>query len=185
MAERDRVALILGGAKCVYEDINAALDIGEFDFVIAVNDIGRDWLGNIDAWISLHANRLETWHKERRDKGGSVVRTLVTHDQHREPTPRILRVPYLLKGQTKSGSSGLFAVKYVFEDMKIEKCVLAGMPMTKDGAHYFSPETPWNAFNSHREGWTEVKSKIAHRVRSMSGWTREQFGAPTREWLGQ
>jgi hypothetical protein len=34
-------ALVLGGAACVWRDVEAALELGEYDIVVACNDIAR------------------------------------------------------------------------------------------------------------------------------------------------
>jgi hypothetical protein len=48
------VALVLGGAACVWDDVEAALYLGEFDGVIGANHIGIVWPGVMDGWVSLH-----------------------------------------------------------------------------------------------------------------------------------
>jgi len=184
MAERPSVALILGGAKCVFEDIDAALDLGEYDYTIAINDIGARWLGHVDVWATLHFEKLPQWISDRQARGGKPVKQYFTHNEKSSPANfKGIQTQYRFDGQTKSGSSGLFAVKVALVDLNIDKAVLCGIPMLEKEAHFFRPEADWKGAASHRRGWEQTKNIIEHRVRSMSGWTRELLGAPTDEWL--
>jgi len=80
-----------------------------------------------------------------------------------------------------SGSSGLYAVKLALE-AGADKVVLAGVPMSAEAAHFFSPE-PWQEVGGFIDAWSIVHPRLQHTVRSMSGWTRERLGAPTPDWL--
>jgi hypothetical protein len=175
------VTLILGGAKCVWADIEAALDIMEFDGVVACNDVGVQWKGNLAGWVSLHAEKLPKWVTDRIANGLSMPARIATHDQKQDKPFQWERVPYMFRGQRHSGSSGEFAAKYALEDLRFDKGVLCGIPMLNSEAHFFNPKM-WEAARHYRLGWAEAKPAIGDRLRSMSGWTREQFGAPTMEW---
>jgi hypothetical protein len=82
------------------------------------------------------------------------------------------------------GSSGLFAVLIALE-LGFDKLILCGMPVdgekriTSDGEVEVG-ETP---YQHYRKGWILRQGILSEHVRSMSGWTRETFGAPTAEWL--
>jgi hypothetical protein len=80
-----------------------------------------------------------------------------------------------------AGSSGLFAVKVAIEE-GFERIVLAGVPMTAEGAHYYDAKV-WTAAHVFHSGWNHRLPQIKDIVRSMSGWTRELLGEPTRDWL--
>ena len=79
------------------------------------------------------------------------------------------------------GSSGLLATRVAVADLNSPKVVLCGVPQD-DRAHFDRPGK-WRHADSFVESWEAIVPRIRDRVRSMSGWTREVFGAPTREWL--
>ncbi|MEK9810132.1 MAG: hypothetical protein VW362_06760, partial [Candidatus Nanopelagicales bacterium] len=85
------------------------------------------------------------------------------------------------------GSSALFAVTVAWY-MGYDRTVLCGVPMRSQPHAYGASEwegKPWpeREVQIHREGWLHHKQKIAGMVRSMSGWTAEQFGFPGESFL--
>lgn len=87
------------------------------------------------------------------------------------------------------GSSGMLAVQVALT-LGCTKVILCGVPMTAtehfsqshefdaDHTRWTEADMHWRAFERvHALGWFENK------VRSMSGRSRDLFGAPTREWL--
>ena len=79
------------------------------------------------------------------------------------------------------GSSGLFATMVA----KMEghtKIIACGVPMTVEDNH-FERHQRWQSAIAFRAGWTRCRDEIAPVFRSMSGWTKEIFGAPDEEWL--
>ena len=167
-----RRALVLGGAKSVWQDAERALEMAEFDAVIATNDAGARWSGRLDHWCTLHREKLPRWEKERRLRGypGGYVRWGHAADK------RVDRVTTDWRG-----SSGLFAVKVAIE-LGYSRIVLAGVPMAADGAHFFSDEA-WTAARGYLSAWNVRAKEMAGRVRSMSGWTARLLGEVDERWL--
>lgn len=179
-------ALVLGGAACVWRDIEAALDLGEFDGVVACNDVAAAWPGELDGMVSLHGDKLGLWSERRARAGHPPARRIFAHDVARSgvramPACVTDYVPYVFPGQRETGSSGLFALKVALIDLGFDKAVVCGAPMI-DLPHFFD-EVVWTAAPNHRRGWIEAMPQIAGRARSMSGWTSERLGRPTEEWL--
>lgn len=158
--------LILGGAQCVWDDIETAEKLCIYDAVMAVNDIGKDYPGRLDYWVTLHPDKLPLWASER---CGSRDYEVWSHR-------RIGGVHEVL--EPGKGGSGLFGIR-VGLDQGFTKIVLAGVPM-ESTPHYFD-DKPWDAMARFLPAWEEAE--IGTYVRSMSGWTRETFGAPTKDWL--
>lgn len=166
----DRV-IILGGAANVLEDYHLAQQFGPHIQIIAVNDMIAEFRGRIQCAASLHADKLCGWISQRTYRKlnkpdmiwstGGVTATHTTKDW--------------------GGSSGLFAVKVAIE-MGYEKIILCGVPMHVDGNHILR-KIPWHACNQFQWVWNYRQHEINNRVRSMSGYTRELLGAPTKEWL--
>lgn len=171
-SEQRRSCLVLGGAASLWDDVEAALDLGEFDGVIATNDAGAVWKGPLTAWATLHPEKLPNWKREREASGYPMEFQAWSNRSDRS----IDRVTH-----NWHGSSGLFAVK-VARELGFDRIVLCGVPMNAAGAHFFD-EKPWVDVKSYTAGWHKHREVIAPFVRSMGGWTQELLGAPTPEWL--
>lgn len=180
------VALVLGGAACVWDDVTAALDLGEFDAVIACNDVAASYPGPLEAVVSLHPEKWDMW-MERRARAGLPIPANIWG--HAEASRSTVRMPpcvtgYIdqkFPGQTDTGSSGLLAVKAALLDLGHDKAVACGIPM--DAQPHFFDEVAWRAAQSHWRGWMQALPHLKDRVRSMSGRTAELLGQPTPEWL--
>lgn len=181
-----RVALVLGGAGCLWDDVRAALAIGRFDGVVACNDAGAVWPGRLDGWATLHPANMPRWAEQRAKAGFPRAGRVLTHHQARPG-----RIPacfddtteYRFPGQTVTGSSGLFAAKVALVDLGFDRAVLCGVPMQAAPGHFFDAK-PWDGVASHRQGWLQAMPAIKDRIRSMSGWTAETLGFADKEWLG-
>ena len=74
------------------------------------------------------------------------------------------------------GSSGLFATKVALIDLNYDSVVLCGIPMTET-PHIDRPKN-WRQANGFRKNWLRLSDETKSRIKSMSGWTKEQFGGP-------
>jgi hypothetical protein len=166
-------ALLLGDADCVFQDANAAMDMFDFDIIAAVNNIGLDWKGHVHHWFTLHPNKCVDWVGMEE----AVRRRTVIHKRNRPVTwahkhwRGIDRVT-----SDWSGGSGLFAIKGLLE-IGCDAIVLAGIPMTSEGKHYYSTAS-WVQGPKYHRAWLKRQADIAPYVRSMSGWTKGLLGAP-------
>lgn len=180
-------ALILGGADCLWEDVDR---LGELlsrpwpGIVIATNDAGVHWPGRLDHWVTLHPEKFERvcppgdtgeWLARRSARGHPGGFT--TWSRRADHI-----VDRLLEGWN-GGSSGLFAVA-VAHHLGVSRAVLCGVPMD-ERRHFHEAHggRPWEWADKHWQVWLRHRERIAGWVRSMSGRTREQFGLPTLEWL--
>ena len=146
------VALILGGAGCLAEDVAAYT--GPYHGVLACNEAGAWWGGPLTAWVSLHAERFDKWRKLR---GGPDPDLFVTHLSARSEcnTKIDLRTDYLLPGMQKCGSSGLFAAKVALVDLGFDFAVLCGVPMVAASGHFFDP-APWKSAGDFARQWEGI-----------------------------
>jgi len=174
-APEGRTALVIGGAHCVHEDIKAAEALGKFDLVVAVNDIGTVYGGKIDAWCSMHPQKLQRWAKMREDAGFEPSRTLWTAE-HLDAAPNFSRVI------NPGGGSAALATEVALS-LGAQKVVLAGCPL-ESSPHFFD-DVPWSPreVEHYRRPWLRHKRDWGSVVRSMSGWTREVYGAPEQAWF--
>lgn len=171
--------IIIGGARCVWEDYVQAEKAGFSGSVMAVNDVGLYYDRPLNHWVSMHASFLFHWVALR--KGHSMMgHETLTHT--REPYPGI-RVAWDI--QPYGWTSGMFATQ-VAVALGYERILLCGIPQDGTG-RFFDP--PWMPGGEHddrnsKKAWRSIVEntpELRARVRSMSGWTREIYGGPL--WL--
>lgn len=173
-------ALILGSGACVHKDAEEALSLFSPDFVAATNNIGLDWPGDVHHWFTLHPRPTKDWPgievaRKRRVRLGRNDPVTWAH----KPDRGIDRVTADWRGST-----GLLAVKGMLIELGCTTIVLAGVPMSSGERHYNLGEE-WRHAPRYYIGWKQNHQEIAPFVRSMSGWTKQLLGEPTREWLSQ
>lgn len=182
MVDRLKIALVLGGAKCLWDDIAAAREIlGDLPFsVVACNDAGAAWSGPLDIWASLHPELMSKWVETRRIRGYEPARQYAYHEDMRvEPRANIV-TPYHFERTHQSASSGIFAAKVAMEQGY--RAILCGVPLSFGQAHFFD-SAEWKGAPSFVEGFKQAAPFLLGRVKSMSGKTREVLGAPDAAWL--
>lgn len=185
---RSRIALVIGGASCVWDDVEAALELGEYDGAVACNDAAAAWPGKLDAAVSLHAEKWGFWMERRRRAGLPPPAAVIGHSTARTSILRLSDcitgyADQMIPGQTDTGSSGLFALKVAIFDLGFDRAVLCGIPM--DPRPHFFDTIDWgdSAVRAHWRGWQQALPVIKDKTRSMSGRTRDLLGAPSPEWL--
>lgn len=172
------IALILGGARCVWDDLRAAKAlIGDRPhMIVAANDAGTRYEGDLDAWVSLHPNFFAT-ALPRRLRAGRNKPLIYAPEKHPD-TPSIKAV-----APRWDASSGLYAAQIALKQLKAKKAILCGVPLDRDAGH-IAVAGPWGKPDRYRAGLIEALPEIEHKVRSTSGWTADILGAPHDEWLG-
>jgi hypothetical protein len=173
---------VIGGAKDIWDDLHEArARYGDHD-VIAVNDIGMEYRGNLAAWVSLHGEKLVHWMRHRANAGLPPAKKTYTGlsagdwKNVREGVDECVRV--LWPEQEHCGSSGLFAVRIALEYLNYDTVILCGIPMTSTGQHYFRSKD-WGVASVYWPHWEAVyESRLKGKVFSMSGWTRNLLGEP-------
>lgn len=182
------IAFVLGGGACVHEDLAAAEKLCTPDHVVACNDFGAEYPGELDAFVTLHPDELPRWIGARRENGYPEPKRIISHKvrtmQDGKGEPFVTQT-HEFRWQDfvgVSGSSGLFCVKVAFEILGAKKVILCGVPMD-DRPHFFDTEK-WEAVRNFTGTWEQLIPVLRDRVRSMSGWTRETLGAPSPDWIG-
>lgn len=165
-------ALVLGSASSLYVDAAEALKLFTPDCVAACNNTGKDWEGHVHHWFTLHITPTLDWvgileARRRRKLAGRNDPVTWAHKMGRGVDRTTT---------DWGGSTGLFAVKGLME-MGFDQIVLAGVPMTIVGGHYFDKKV-WAKAEFYHKGWLKHKDEIAPFCRSMSGWTRDLLGHP-------
>jgi len=170
------IALCLGGALCVWDDLaRARALIGDARHImVACNYAGIQYDGHLDAWVSLHPERMRPWMAERAARGGNS-------DYRVFGQSRRCNSPGEVISQIWNGSSGLYAAQIALRVLGCGAAVLCGVPMESAAQHIHWPGD-WTDPDKYRAGFEQARAEGAN-IRSMSGWTRTLFGAPSRRWI--
>lgn len=166
------LALVLGGAECVWQDVRELLALATPDVVIATNDMIVHWPLDLPHAVTLHPQRLPGWLEQRRANALPAPGTVWSY----RTAPHVDRV-----SDDWQGSSTLLALKFALFELRIDGAVLAGAPL--DRSPHFVRAGPWTDARTFYGGWTAHKRQLMGRARSMSGWTKTLLGDVTAEWL--
>jgi len=204
-----KLALVVGGAGCVWSDVERANQLvaqarkteegkRPWDAVYCVKMAGIFWPEAFEVWATLHPEAMDDYEKQRIAKGFPAGYEIVAPLQgelgdHKDKGNVARRVSYRWPGMTGSASSGIYGAKVALEDGY--RVVLAGVPMLKEGGHFMPQSLTVRTKRPRGNIWLERGSfdsgmviampllKKTNVVRSMSGYTREILGEPTPEWL--
>lgn len=158
--------VILGGAGCVYDDLKRYSPPPDAK-VMVINDMGAEYPGRIDYWVSLHPDKLGIWQRQRRDRKFNQDYLSVAHRKH-----SLAKVDHVFSDW--GGSSGLFATKSALM-LGFDHVVLCGIPMDSQPNVFRKNEKSWSSFQQYKDKWPAHIPEMIGKVFSMSGWTREQL----------
>lgn len=190
-----RVAVVVGSADCVFRDLARLtnLNLSEPPAIIACNDAGWQYLDPIDYWVTLHCDKLADWESRRRLHGGNSEYLLFTAKGFEGRCQRrdIYTVGEEMDFRVHGGSSGLTAVHV---GLQVRDIVIGcGIPMDRRRHRRgVTAEGPFRTEDTVADetklrgfwmAWAHAAPLLKHRFRSFSGWTRDIFGEPTRDWI--
>jgi hypothetical protein len=143
--------------------------IDEFD-VMAVGE-ACPYEGKVKYMVTYHPTDIPMYKKKREILGGSTNYTVIGH----LPKPGVDMIePHV----PPTGSSALLGVSAGIR-LGYTKIILCGCPMEGANKGGFQP------YDHFQKGWVARKKEVEPYVRSMSGWTKQLLGEPTKEWLNQ
>lgn len=174
------LAVVIGGANCVWQDVLALYAIATPDIVITVNDATAYYPGHVDAIATLHPRYLDDkhWISSRIERGYNKPERIFSQSRKNHVTDVI--ADYNWPEMTFTGSSGLFGVRVALEYYNCS-VVCCGVPMTKENNHFFD-NNKWGDAVLFADQWDKVLHRLAGRVKSMSGYTADLLGKPTKDW---
>jgi len=177
----NKVALIVGCAPCWEDDLNRFKTIcSEFD----VFAIGLDcpYKEEIKYFVTYHIEDIEAYKRKKTGDYKIISHTndFIKYSRERRKKPKWANttVDIVYPHENPSGSSSLLGVKAATKKLGYEKVVLIGCPM--DTGNLLNKKKSYSVF---QKGWLYFKSDLIGKVKSMSGWTRELLGEPTKEWI--
>ena len=168
--------VIFGIAPCLEEDIeNLAkiLDLDSCDFMAVGLDTATRLPGRLIQHVVSYHQEFEQF-KVRRNKAGLNM-DYMTHS-HKAPAdyiwPLVARSPF-------SGSSSLLGCQAAI-GLGYKKIILCGCPM--QGKNLINKRA--TDYDKFQKGWIKFAPQMfGDKVKSMSGFTRDLMGFPTKEWL--
>ena len=166
----NRVLIIYGAAPCTEADYAEAMKLaGVADLAGVGLDTSEvplpfDWI------VTLHPVEAQEI-KARRAKAGLGEIIIVAHEKQNWKVD--ILEPYV----PPTGSSALLGVGYGMR-LGYKKIILCGCPLTGKNAGGYE-------YSRLRAGWEAQKDGIDGIVKSMSGWTKDFLGEPTKEWLDE
>jgi hypothetical protein len=167
---QNRILIIIGSAPCVQEDIAVALaSLHEIDFMLVGLDSVTKYIGQVKYFATYHPAEIQESKERRAKSGGNTDWTIISHQQHES----LVNIVIPLAGP--SGSSALLGV-HAGMQQGYRKIIVCGCPLT-------GKNDKGQSYEVFQKGWTAKFNEIKDNVRSMSGWTRELLGAPTKEWI--
>jgi hypothetical protein len=164
-----RILTIVGSAPCMDGDVGAWAPLLEFRhstvMLVGLSSSAK-WRGPAEYIVTYHPNEIPQIKAKRKGKENSII---ISHKGY----PGVDRVsPHI----NPSGSSSLLGVRYGLS-ASYNRIVLCGCPLLGKNGH----GRDYN--KQYADGWRAALPTIRDEVRSMSGWTKELLGAPTKEWL--
>ena len=175
-AKKD-VAIIVGGGGDPLSEFDAAAvmcKVAHKSYATFVcNDMIALFPGVIDFAGTLHPDKMHAWIGLRTSHGYPMpLGSTWAHRAYRNFTHHT---------KDWQGSSGLFMTK-IAREQGYTHIILCGVPMSVEAEHFVRHQR-WNAAPGFARGWRRHEHTLAPYIRSMSGWTQDQFGAPTFGWL--
>ena len=151
--------------------------------IIVGNDMIGEWPLAAEHGATLHPDKLHIWQRQR--GANQSAQGLGRYKDGFQPIGRIWgHRPFTgVNNWTRdwSGSTGLFCVK-ILREIGFTHIMLCGVHMSTASNHFLR-KTPWGACDGFKRAWEMRLPILRPYVRSFGGWTKEQFGAPTEEWL--
>jgi hypothetical protein len=171
---RAEVALVVGGSNEVMEEFEAARALcGPAPYMTFVcNDMIAVFPRPIDHAVTPHPDKMLIWVQKRLQAGLPSIGRTWAHRGYSGFTDHT---------KDWGGSSGLLCTK-IAREQGFTHIILCGVPMTVENGH-FKRQMRWTAAHGFRRGWSRYIPGLKPFVRSMSGWTQQNFGAPDQAWL--
>lgn len=167
---------VLGIAPCLEEDLSKMFLMvkqDDVDFMGIGLDCSDRVLFEVRYFATYHTNEFPELKARRQRVGGNTDYS--THS-HQQPADRIWP---LVAPSPYSGSSSFLGTQ-VLVGLGYSKIILCGCPMQGSNCNPGKRER----YDNFQKGWTKyAKNMFQGKARSMSGFTADLLGYPTREWI--
>jgi len=127
-------------------------------------------------FATYHPSDIEPAMERRKQYGGNInFEKIIAHQQHHNNATGRDLVDLIIPCEPPTGSSALLGVLAGIR-MGYEKIIVCGCPLIGVNDKNYD-------YANFQKGWTAKLNEIKNVTRSMSGWTRDLLGVPTKEWL--
>lgn len=180
-----RRAVVVGRAAGALDEYARATALCRFDAVLVVGMMITKFPAAVDHAVSFHVELFDLWAAERARAGFAPVGTYWgARYRGRNLGEKTTRSRPLRYAPCLGGSSGFLAAHGVaLGELRVDRVVLAGVPMSAEACHEGSREL-WREASKYWATWETHAPEMVGRVRSMSGRTRDLLGEPDPEFLG-
>lgn len=172
-----KTILVCGNAETLHEDHSKARALFPTAEVLAVNKAGAFIVA--DYLFTLHPKKAAKWHDRACILAGREIPLIASGKENMRLKEQYPWVDVWVDGCAGNGTSGWGARKYAAQHLGADLVVLCGVPLSKMGKN--KELTGAWAHESVVDVYREyVRNDTTNHagVKSMSGWTREFFGAP-------
>lgn len=194
MDSKKSAAIVVGSAPCLYDDLEHALEMYPFAFILTVNGACVAVEG-ADAILAGHTNKAEKFAAARRqafpDRSFEVWANWAR--VHEAPVHEYPSVTRWFDGNMSTGATSAAKAARMLLHVGYDPVILCGCPLT--GSGYFDGEERVTGHDCRRVGDPEqdshrtilnyrkkfkslAETEFKGRVFSMSGLTRKLLGAP-------
>lgn len=165
--------LVVGSAPCVWDDLDNFFALEHPHDVCVINEIGRFYPCSFKHAFSFHAQLLIEY--------GYAGKAICHSVNRNKPTG----IDYAWRLSRTSGSSSLMAARIALRHWGYKRVVVAGVPINNDGhlAGLATHDKTGNYTGIFLAAWEKFHPELKNFLRSMSGNTRDIYGAPAKEWL--
>jgi hypothetical protein len=168
---------IIGIAPCLEEDLENLFQIAnkdQFDFIGVGLDSSDRVNFDLKHMATYHPEDIAEFEQRRKRFKGNLDYIVHSHQM----APGVHKLWPLVAKHPLSGSSAFLACQ-VAVGLEYDKIVLCGCPMS--GKNLNAPSK--SGYDVFQKGWEKHAFMLEDRVRSMSGFTKELLGEPTKSWL--
>lgn len=177
-ATTQETAVVMGGGGDPFAEYELARALcekaGRTVTIFAGNDMIEKFPHHVTHAVTLHPDKLQLWLPRRLAAGFNAPEKVWAHRNYEGAVTDWTR--------DWSGSTGLFGVK-VARELGFVHVIICGVPMTVETNHFVRADELWVHAIGFRKGWDAHLEEIKPYVRSYGGWTKEQLGEPTEDWL--
>jgi len=171
----------MGIAPCLEDDLKEASKLVDFcsvDFMAIGLDCADRVVFEIQHMATYHVEELGQFRLRRQKIDGNL--NYMTHSHKQPKNGEQADYIWLLVAKSPlSGSSAFLGVQATI-GLGYKKIILCGCPM--QGQNLINKRA--TAYDKFQKGWIKfAPSMFGNKIKSMSGWTKEFLGYPTKEWL--
>jgi hypothetical protein len=164
-----KVLAIIGSAVCWKTDLD---NLKAITSVFDVMSIGASclYMGEVKYFATYHFADIPIYKMRRKIGYGNLDYKVIGHKKDKP------EIDIIEPHKEPSGSSSLLGVVAAIR-LGYKKIILCGCPLEGENKNGITP------YNTFQKGWVARLLEIQDYVKSMSGWTADLLGVPSKEWI--